>query len=358
MNIFNFFPFLASDRFQVELFSNTLAQYIETLILLVLLLILFRLIQFLIISRIKKFSETTTNDIDDAFSKVIQTVKPSFYFFLSFYLASKSLVLPAIAQSVINWVLVLWLGYQIVTALQVMIDYLFGKKIASEDPGTAEALKTLSTVTKIVLWIIASLFILSNMGVEITSVVAGLGIGGIAIAFALQNILEDLFSSFAIFFDKPFVVGDFIVIGDKTGTVEKIGIKTTRLRALQGEEITLSNKELMTAQIQNFKKMEERRISFHLGVTYETPHSKLEKVPTTIADIIGAHPDTRFDRAHFFRFDDSALTFEIVYYVLSSDYGQYMNIQQDINLKLKQVFDEQKIDFAYPTQTLYLTKTK
>ncbi len=157
-------------------------------------------------------------------------------------------------------------------------------------------------------------------------------------------------------FDKPFVPGDFIVVGDKKGTVEKIGIKTTRLKALQGEELIISNKELTSAQIQNFKKMEERRISFSFGVTYETPVEKVKKIPDIIKDIIDKEDGARFDRAHFSRFDDSALNFDIIYYVGSGDYADYMDIQQSINIKILEVFEEMRIGMAYPTQTIYMQK--
>jgi len=214
----------------------------------------------------------------------------------------------------------------------------------------------LNIIIKIILWIIGLLLILSNLGINITSLVAGLGIGGIAIALALQNILSDLFSSFAIYFDKPFKVGDFIIIGKDMGTVEQIGIKTTRLRALQGEQIVISNQELTSARIQNFKKLSERRVAFELGVVYGTPDDKMKKIPELIEKIIKETKDTRFDRSHFKSFGDFALIFETVYYITSGEYLDYMNAQQEIGLKIKEKFSTEEIEFAYPTQTLFLNK--
>jgi MscS family membrane protein len=179
---------------------------------------------------------------------------------------------------------------------------------------------------------------------------------GVAIAFAFQNILEDLFSSFAIVFDKPFKIGDFIIVGDKLGVVEKIGIKTTRIKSLQGEEIVISNKELTSAQVRNFKKMETRRISFSFGVTYQTPTEKLKGIPKTVESIIEETDNVRFDRAHFNEFGDSALLFEVVYYVEGNDYNMYMDAQQQINLKIKESFEKDGIEMAYPTQTIFLQK--
>ncbi|MCK5590629.1 MAG: mechanosensitive ion channel family protein, partial [Candidatus Pacebacteria bacterium] len=174
---------------------------------------------------------------------------------------------------------------------------------------------------------------------------------------AFQNILEDLFSSFAILFDKPFKVGDFIVVGEHKGVVQKMGIKTTRLKSTGGEEIVISNKELTSARLQNFKKMKERRIGFNFGVTYETPTGKLKAIPGTVKDIIDSIEKARFDRSHFTQFDDSALTFETVYYVTTSDYVVYRDIQQEINLRIKELFEKDGIDMAYPTQTIYLNKS-
>jgi small-conductance mechanosensitive channel len=209
-------------------------------------------------------------------------------------------------------------------------------------------------VVKVCLWSFGLLFILSNLGVNITSLIAGLGSGGIAVALAMQNILGDLFSYFAIYFDKPFVKGDFIIIGPQLGVVDKIGIKTTRIRALQGEEIIISNSELTSSRIQNFKKMEERRVVFSFRVFYKTPLEKLEKIPQYVRDIVSAQEQVRFDRAHLAAFGESAYVFEIVYYVQSGDYNEYMDIHQNIHFQIIAVFERENIDFAYPTQKVYL----
>jgi small-conductance mechanosensitive channel len=221
------------------------------------------------------------------------------------------------------------------------------------DPNSATASNMVTLISKIVLWSLGLLFVLSNLGIEVTSLIAGLGIGGIAIAFALQGILSDLFASFSLYFDKPFRIGDFIVIGSDVGTVEKIGIKTTRIRTLQGEELVVSNNELTSTRIQNFKKMDERRIVTQFGITYETPQEKVREVPGIVERIFGDLEGGRFDRAHFTTFGDSALIFEVVYYIESSDYNQFLNIQQAFNFDLMRRFAELGIEFAYPTQTIY-----
>ena len=215
--------------------------------------------------------------------------------------------------------------------------------------------KSSIAIAKFALWVIAILLLLSNLGINITSLVAGLGIGGIAIAFALQNILTDLFSSFAIYFDKPFVVGDFITVGDYVGVVERIGIKTTRLRALQGEELVVSNRELTSTRIQNFHSMKSRRIQMQFGITYETPYNTVADLPKKIHEKLDPMKGIRVDRIHFAGFGDSSLDFILVYYIDSNDYTQYMDRQQELNLTLLKLFAQERVEFAYPTRTVHTT---
>lgn len=227
-----------------------------------------------------------------------------------------------------------------------------------EDPSRVSSFGILSLAAQVAVWSLALLVALQNLGFEITALIAGLGIGGIAIAFALQNILGDIFCSVAIVLDKPFAVGDFIIVGDQLGVVENIGIKTTRVRSLWGEQIVFSNADLTSSRIRNYKRMKERRITFGLGVVYETPVEKLERIPTIIRETIDSISLTRFDRAHFKQYGNFSLDFEVVYYVLSPDYNIYMDIQQDINLGIFRRFKEEGIDFAYPTQELIIRPTE
>ncbi|GBR77205.1 mechanosensitive ion channel [Candidatus Termititenax persephonae] len=202
------------------------------------------------------------------------------------------------------------------------------------------------------IWIIVLIILLDNLGLKISALVTGLGISGIAIALAAQSILGDLFSYFIIFFDRPFELGDYIVIDEFKGTVENIGIKTTRLRSLSGEELIFSNTDLTGARVRNYKRMNLRRISFRLNVSYQTPSELLQAIPQILTKIIQSVKQTSFDRAHFAEYGDSTLIFEVVYYVLSSDYNKYMDTQQEINFKIKTEFAQHGIDFAYPTQTV------
>ncbi len=197
---------------------------------------------------------------------------------------------------------------------------------------------------------------LSNLGINVTSLVASLGIGGIAIALAVQNILGDLFSAFSIYFDKPFAVGDFITVGKHKGTVQNIGLKSTRIRMLQGEELVIPNKEITSGKVSNYRRMEKRRVAFKFGVVYETKTEQLKKIPEIITEIINQTKDCEAFRVHFKEFGDSSLNYNIVYYVTNNDYDVYLSAQQEINLGIKEAFEKAKIEFAYPTQTVYINK--
>ena len=176
----------------------------------------------------------------------------------------------------------------------------------------------------------------------------------IAVALAAQNILGDLFASLSIVLDKPFAVGDFLIIDNYMGSVEKVGLKTTRVRSLSGEQLIFSNNDLLGSRIRNFKRMYQRRVVFSFGVVYETPANQLEAIPSMVREIVQGQPQTRFDRAHFQKFGDYALIFEVVYHVDSPDYNLYMDIQQAINLAIYRGLDERGLALAYPTQRLYL----
>jgi len=221
------------------------------------------------------------------------------------------------------------------------------------EPEGATALGLLAFAARVVVWSLVLLLALDQLNFDITALVAGLGIGGVAVALAVQNILGDLFASLSIVLDKPFVVGDFIVVDNLRGTVERVGIKTTRLRSLDGELLVFSNADLLKSRIRNFKRMFDRRVEFTLGVTYQTPLEKLRLIPQWLTEIVGAQQRARFDRAHFKQYGDSALVFEIVYYVLDPGYNIYMDVHQAINLAIFEKFAREGIEFAYPTRTVY-----
>jgi small-conductance mechanosensitive channel len=214
----------------------------------------------------------------------------------------------------------------------------------------------LKRVLQAVVYVLALVIILGLFEQDLSGIFVGLGVGGIAIALALQNILSDAFSALTIYFDRPFEIGDFIVVGDHSGTVKKIGIRSTRIQLLQGEELVISNQELTTASVRNFKKLKKRRVSFDVKVTYETSGEKLEKIPKIIAEVIKETKMADLDRVHFREFGDFSLNFEVVYYIPSGDYTRYMDIQQQINYKIFAAFEKEEIEMAYPTQKIFYAK--
>lgn len=344
-----------------ELWGNNGESYLKALIILAVLTLAFKIFQVIVLKKLSKISKETKTDIDDLLINLIKDVKPPFYFFISLYIALKFLALSGIVEKIINAAFIILITYQIILILQRAVDYAAEKIILKKsgeksEEKDKEVIRLIGKIVKISLWVIGILLVLSNLGVNVTSVVAGLGIGGIAIALAVQSILGDIFASFSIFIDKPFEVGDYIVSGKDSGIVQKIGIKTTRLKALQGEELVVPNKDLIESRIQNFKMMEKRRIVFTLGLVYGTDMEKLKRIPTIIKGIIDKINSADFDRAHFSSYGDSSLDYEIVYFVNSSEYGEYMNIQQEVNLAIYKKFGEEGIEFAYPTQTVFLNR--
>ncbi len=226
----------------------------------------------------------------------------------------------------------------------------------SDDRAAASSLAVVAFIAKAVVWVMVVLLALENLGVNITTLVAGLGVGGVAVALALQNILGDLFASLSITFDQPFFVGDLITVEAFTGTVEHIGIKSTRLQSISGEQIVISNADLLKTRLRNYGRMTERRVLFTIGVTYETPVELLEQIPPIVREIVQGIADTRFDRCHFANHNAASLDFEIVYHVLSADYTRHMDIQQEVRLKLHRQFEQRGIEFAYPTQRLIMER--
>jgi small-conductance mechanosensitive channel len=222
------------------------------------------------------------------------------------------------------------------------------------DRAALGSISIIGVILNTVIWALVVLLTLDNLGIDITALVAGLGIGGIAVALAVQNIFGDLFASLSITLDRPFVVGDFLIVGDVLGTVETIGVKSTRLRSLSGEQVVMANSDLLSSRVRNYGRMMERRVVFATGVTYETSIEALERIPRLIRDIIEGQADTRFDRSHFAAHGAASLDFETVYYVRSADYNRYMDVQQAINLRLHREFAKLGIEFAYPTQKVFL----
>jgi len=275
----------------------------------------------------------------------------------AFYLNTKWLTLSDKVSHVVGIIALAALMMLGAVVISSILIYFINKYLEKkQQPVNTHAVRWIGGIIKVIIWIGAFLWFLDILEIPITTMVAGIGIGGIAVAFAAQTIIEDVFSFVTIFFDRPFEIDDFIVVDTFSGTVEHIGMKTTRVRSLSGEQLVFSNKDLTSARLHNYKRMDTRRIAFTIGVTYDTTAETLKAIPAIVKGIIDSVELAQFDRAHFKEFAGSSLNFEIVYYVLSQEYDLYMDVQQEINLAIKETFDARGIEFAFPTQTLYLQK--
>jgi small-conductance mechanosensitive channel len=316
-------------------------------------------VRVLVVRHMSALAGRTATDIDDILTDALRRTKLFFLLFLSVYAASRILTLSESADHALRVIGVVVVVVQAALWGNVMINTFIRRQMArrmEDDAATATTINAIGFVTRLVFYSIIVLVGLDNLGIDITTLVAGLGIGGIAVALALQNVLGDLFASLSIVLDRPFVIGDFIIVDDLMGSVEYIGLKTTRVRSLSGEQLVFANSDLLSARVRNYKRMAERRIAFTIGVTYQTPRSSLQQIPGMIRSAVEAQELARFDRSHFKEFGDFSLNFETVYYVLQPDFNTYMDVQQAINLDIHEKFEEAGIDFAYPTQTLFLTR--
>ncbi len=277
---------------------------------------------------------------------------------ISIFLASKALNLPAMADYYLykaaGVAVFLQAGLWSGNFISILIEHYF--RLSGSEAQQASGVTIIKVMIKFAVWVGIVLLILDNFDVNITALVAGLGVGGVAIGLATQSILGDLFASLSIILDKPFQKGEFIMVGDMAGTVERIGLKTTRMRSINGEQLVFSNNDLLQSRIRNYEYVAERRNLLNIGVVYGTPLEKLQQIPALMKTIIEANPRTRFDRAHFKSYGEYALNFEIVYFVPEKDFGVFMDVQQEINLAIYAAFEAEGIEFAYPTQTLFVRK--
>jgi small-conductance mechanosensitive channel len=321
--------------------------------------LLLRLAKHIAGRRLAALSTRTATQWDDVIAEAINKTRALFLFVTGIFIASQFLQLPGRTQSIIHNLFIItlliqagiWLGVITISTLEQ-----HRQRALKKNPAAATTINALGFLSRILIWSVVLLVALDNLGIDVTALVAGLGIGGVAVALSVQNILGDLFASLSIILDKPFVIGDFLIIDDYMGSVEYVGLKTTRVRSLSGEQLIFSNSDLLKSRIRNYGRMFERRVVFSIGVTYDTPREKLKRIPGIIREAIEAEDNTRFDRSHFMNYGDYSLHFETVYYVLSADYNSYMDIQQSIYFTIHEAFEQQGIEFAYPTQTLFVTQ--
>lgn len=244
---------------------------------------------------------------------------------------------------------------QIALWIRVVVSAVMDDVVArqAQDSSTFRSARNLIAVfLNVAIFAVAAVMIIDNLGGDVTALLAGLGVGGIAVGLAAQNLFRDLFASLAIILDKPFEKGDFIRFGDYLGTVEKIGLKTTHIAALSGEQLIIGNSDLTSQITQNYRRMTERRVVLRLAVTYATPRDVLAELPDEITQLIKSMSNTRFDRCHVADYGDSAIVIEAVYFVLSADYNEHMSIKERVQLDIHALFERRGVDFAFPTRTL------
>ena len=309
--------------------------------------------------RIEALAARTSTDWDDLAAEIVRRTRPYFLAAIAIYAATRVVAPPAQIARILGAAAI------VVVLLQAGVwgNGIIGfgaehyiKSRAAGDSGTRTTIRAVGYAARFVLWGLLVVTALQNFGINVTALVTGLGIGGIAIALAVQNILGDLFAALAIVVDKPFVVGDFIIVDQVKGTVEHVGLKTTRLRSLGGEQIVLANSDLLKSRVSNYRLMLERRVVFHLDIAYDTSPDTVERIPAIVKEIVTRQQPTRFERCHFLAWMESSLRIETVYFVLEGDYNRYADIQQAVNLEILRRFHAEKIEFAFPSRTVIMKR--
>ena len=315
------------------------------------------LVRRLVESRLAIIAARTRTHVDDYVLEIVRRTRAYFLLALALQASMRVVVPDARAGAVLHGLTLLVVLIQVGVwgnGLIGIVAETYATERADGDIGARTTIRAVGYAGRFVLWALLLVTALDNFGIEITGLITGLGIGGIAVALAVQNILGDLFAALAIVVDKPFVVGEFIIVDTVMGTVEHVGLKTTRLRSLGGEQIIMSNADLLKSRIRNFKRMQERRIVFHIDVTYDTPADLADRIPSIVRSVIESQREVRFDRSHFLNWMDSSLRFETVYWVLAPDFNQYADTQHAINVELLRRFSTEGIKFAFPSRSVYL----
>ncbi|MEL7076431.1 MAG: mechanosensitive ion channel family protein [Cyanobacteria bacterium J06582_2] len=337
--------------------GNQLYDYLIAAIILFCSILLIKILRRSAFKSLKNWAAKTENIYDDAIINILERDLIPIAYVASLYLALGNLVLHQILKRTANVMAVIIFTILAIRLISAALEYLlkiYWLNYQRDNVNLEQSINALIPALRIVVWLIGMVFLLDNLGFDISAVIASLGIGGVAIALASQGVLQDLFCYFAILLDRPFELGDFIIVGDYLGTVEYVGIKTTRLRSINGEQIVMANSDLVGSRIRNYKRMRQRRILFKFGVVYQTSAQQLAQIPQLLREIIDQTENASCDRAHFAGYGNYSLDFEVVYFINTNDYSVYMNAQQSINLAVKTKFSECGIEFAQPTQINYL----
>lgn len=343
-----FEQFISIEILNKIVFWSSLNQYLKAIFCFLLFMFILGILQKIILNFFKKISSKTKTDLDDMIVKIISGIKPKFYILLSIYLALRIITLSVFVVKIIDSVFILVIIFQLAKSLRLIINFIVNKFNGGKEneEHNNNVANTLGTITIFFVWVLGILMILSNMGINISSLLAGVGISGVAVAFALREILADLFASISIYFDKPFKIGDLISVDGKSGVVERIGLKTTRIRANSDEEIIFSNKDLTSSCIHNFKKSENKKVKFLVKINHETSTEKMKMVNDIFKEIIEKIENVEFSGSYFKEMGDKANVFEISYKITSKEENVQEKIQQEINFQICEQFKKNEIEMV------------
>ncbi|OKH20002.1 mechanosensitive ion channel family protein [[Limnothrix rosea] IAM M-220] len=346
---------MTAEFLSKTILGNTVMDYAMAIAFLLGGVIVINGVKSLVLCSVRQWAKRSFFEVDPRLLNIFSKALVRLLYIGNISLAIGNLALHPILDETVSSLVVIAATVVAIQFISRLIEYSVRSYFLKKgDLELEQSFSALMPIIRTILWTIGAVFLLDNLGFDISAVIASLGIGGIAVAFAAQGVLGDLFSYFSLVIDRPFIIGDFIIVDDFLGTVEHIGIKTTRLKSISGEEIVIANTDLTDSRVRNFRQMERRRIQFSLGVLYETSKEKLEVIPAIIQDIIASQENAIFDRAHFASYGDFSLNFEIVYFVNGGDFSLYMDVQQKINLAIFEAFAKRDIEFAYPTNVTYL----
>ncbi|MBU3964546.1 mechanosensitive ion channel family protein [Patescibacteria group bacterium] len=337
------------ESLSMAFWGNTLFDYLIALFVFIVVVLILRIFKEVIIVELRRLAKRTKTKFDDVIIRMIDSVGWPLYVLLSFYLSFLFLHIPAVVEKYFPTVIFVFMVFYIIKAIQILIDFSTERAMvqdAKDGKIDRPGMRFVGKIIKIIVWAFGLIIILRSFGYNITALAASLGIGGIAIAFALQNVLADIFASFSIDIDRPFKLGDFISIGEEMGKVKSIGIKSTRLQSLQGEELVISNKELTNSRIHNFGQMEKRRAVFILSIAHDTPFKKIEKIPAMIKNILKKIKGVEIDRVYFKELGPYNLGFEVAYFFNSADFDDFVEAREAINFGIKKALDKEKISMV------------
>lgn len=339
-------------------YGNSIQKYLVALAIALATFTVVILVRWIAVRRLRRWAERTTTDLDDVAIDAVRRTRRWIVMLLSLYAGSLYLVVEQDLSDVTKTAAIALVALQVGLWSSGAIYFWYERyrlhREAQENVAGLGVVSMLALLARVFVWAAVVMLVLDNLGIDMTTLFAGLGIGGLAIALAVKNVLSDLLSSFSIMLDKPFEVGDFIVVDDYSGTVEHIGIRSTQLRAFNGEQIVFGNDNLLSSRIRNYGRMEERRAVFRVRIHYGTDADRLERIPETVSELVSAREGIRLDRCHLRDLGESAVELEVSYWVESPEFALYMDHQQALNLAILRAFSRDSVDIGLPARTVHL----